>query len=220
MRLLWISHSTKKKKDWSKKTTQDYKSKIKYLKEAAQTENILDKRITELKRAHYRLLLETVKSGRKLTAAGYNIYREYLSSLLSELVQWDVLEYNPVKAIQTKDEIKTMAHRPPTKEEQSIIIRRVMATSCPYYRFLAVLYGCTIHPKEICALKIASLKKAAQVFRLVPEERSQYEHSNTKTRIEREVAIPDWVMKLLDEMNLQKYPGHCKYQLSHLLLRT
>ena len=46
----------KKKPDWSKKTRQDYASKIKYLKEAAIELGIATMRIFEIRRAHYRLL--------------------------------------------------------------------------------------------------------------------------------------------------------------------
>jgi integrase len=39
------------------------------------------------------------------------------------------------------------------------------------------------------------------MFRIVPDR----EEENSKTLIEREVIIPDWVMQLLDELKLERY---------------
>lgn len=191
----------KKAPDWSHKTKQDYKSKVKYLKQGAVSLGILDMRITEIKRFHFRNLLEKIKQTRKLTAAGYNIYREYLSSLLGELESYEIIEYNPVEKIKPKETIKTKAHRPPTKDQQLLIMNRIRDTNRPFYRFLSVLYGCTIRPKEICGLKIKHLHKLEQIFRLTPDDQS-----STKTKFEREPVIPDWVLDLLMEMKLDSYP--------------
>jgi hypothetical protein len=45
-----------------------------------------------------------------------------------------------------------------------------------------------------------NLHRLEQVFRLVPDN-----DSSTKIKIERDVAIPDWVMDLLSELNLHNY---------------
>jgi integrase len=190
----------KKSKDWSHKTKQDYSSVLKYLLEAAAAIGITYSMIAEVKRPHYKFLLDKVREIRSLSAKGYNKYRDYLSSLLGELEQYDIIEYNPVHKIKSKDTIKVVAHRPPTKDQQSLIINRVKTAHPDYYRFLAVLYGCTIRPKEITALKIKHLHRKEQIFRMVPDNKS-----STKGRIEKESTIPDWVMELLSEMNLHNY---------------
>lgn len=53
-----------------------------------------------------------------LGAKGYNRYREHLSTFLSKIEEFEIIDYNPIEKIKTKEEIKTFAHRPPTEEER------------------------------------------------------------------------------------------------------
>ncbi len=194
-----LDYAVKKKSvDWSHKTKQDYKSAVTYLKKAADILGISAFMILDLQRLHYRSILEKVRETRNLTAKGFNKYRDYLSSLIGELEQYDILEYNPIHKIKSKEVIKVQAHRPPTKDQRVSIVDRIRNDYPAYYRFLAVLYGCTIRPKEICALKIKHLHKLEQMFRITPDRQEE----NSKTLIEREVVIPDWVMIALSELNL------------------
>ncbi|MCM5528988.1 tyrosine-type recombinase/integrase [Parasegetibacter sp. NRK P23] len=190
----------KKSVDWARKTKLDFTSVIKGVKQAASACHLINEPVALLKRAHYKILLDKVIELRKFSSKGYNKYRRFLSSLLSELVEWEVLEYNPIDKIKTKDEIKTVCHRPPTQDQRLVIVNRIKTEHRPYYRFISVLYGCTIRPKEITALKVKNLHQLEQVFRLIPDD-----EGSTKTKYEREVAIPDWVLDLLMEMNLHKY---------------
>jgi integrase len=191
----------KKTKDWSKRTRQSYEGVIKYLKEAVISAGLYDLKISEMKRRHFKLLLEEVTEKRKLSAKGYNKYREYLSSLVGELIQWDAMEYNLIRDIKTKEVLKTVAHRPPTKDQRLAIVSHIKSQHPDYYRYLAVLYGCTIRPKEITGLKIKHLHKIEQVFRLIPDRIEE----TTKTNFEREIPIPNWLMDLLSQLNLHKY---------------
>lgn len=189
--------ASKKAADWSHKTKQDYSSVIKYIKEAAQQLDYAFKQVSELRKPHYKLILEEAFERRKLSAKGYNKYREYLSSLIGELVEWDIIEYNPIRAIKTKKAEEELAHRPPTQDERLLIVDRIKKDYRDYYRFLSVVYGCGIRPKEITRIQIKFLHKMEGVFRLPA--------SVTKNGKAREVVIPDWVMGLLSELNLHAY---------------
>jgi integrase len=188
----------KKKPDWSHKTGQDYSSIIKYLKQAGNALGFTYTPIKELRRPHYKLLLEEVTGLRALAPTGYNKYREFLSSLITEMVEWDVVEHNFIHDIKTKQVEKRVAHRPPTQDQRLLIVEKIKINYPEYYRFLAVLYGCTIRPVEITRLQIKHLHKLEGIFRLPAPI--------TKKGIEREVPIPDWVMDLLSELNLHAYP--------------
>jgi integrase len=179
----------KKIKDWSHKSAQDYRSIIKGLKASAP-----DLLVTEMKRRDYKELLEAVTN----SPGSFNKYRSMLSGLISELVEWDIIEYNPIRDIKTKQEQKTFAHRPPTKDERVLIVNRLKQNP-EYFRFVALVYGCGIRPKEISRIRIKHLHKQESIFRLSKEV--------TKTGNERDVIIPNWVMNLLAEMNLHNFTG-------------
>ncbi len=177
----------KKLKDWKHKTSQDYRSILKNLKRVAPTTPI-----SEMKRRDYKQLLENVSNSSK----SFNKYRSMLSGLISELVEWDILEYNPIRDIKTKQEQKTFAHRPPTQDEKKAIVARLKQYP-EYFRFVSVAYGCGIRPGEIRKIRLRHLHKQESIFRLTKEV--------TKTGNERDVYIPKWVMGLLSEMNLHNY---------------
>lgn len=189
-----------KKPDWSAKSRQDYTSKVKYIKESAYILSLLNRKVVEFKALHYAALLEHIRKTRGLSARGFNVYKDYLSALIGKLSKAEILVYNPVEKVEFKQVIKIKAHRPPTSDEKDRIISEIKADYRPYYRFLAVLYGCTIRPKEITGLKIKHLIKSLQIFRMTPDDQS-----STKTKVEREPVIPDWVMDLLIEMNLDQF---------------
>jgi integrase/recombinase XerD len=183
----------KKENQWSPKTRQDYSSAIKYLKAAAGSLHIY-KKIGEFKRVDFKLILEETYKSRRLDEKGFNRYREFLSCLVGELVEWDILETNYIRDIKKKAVSYSFAHRPPTQDERILIVNRIKNFHRNYFRFIAVLYGCTIRPKEITRIKIKYLHKMEGVFRLPKEI--------TKTRQEREVPVPGWLMDLLSELNL------------------
>jgi integrase len=186
----------KKKTDWSYKTCQDYSSVKKYTVIACKNLGI-DKKIKEFRKVDFKMILEEVTENRKLSNKGYNKYREYLSSLIGELVEWDVLESNVIRDIKTKDTQKTLAHRPPTQDQRLVIVDRIKTNHRNYFRFISILYGCTIRPKEITKIQIKHLHKLEGLFRLPA--------TITKNKVERDVAIPNWVMDLLSELNLHTY---------------
>jgi integrase len=187
----------KKKPDWSERSVQCYKSAIKVLKSSAKKVNLSELRMKDFELPHFKLLLEHVKSDRKLSAAGFNKYRSYLSGLVGEMIQWQIVKFNLVFYVKTKKEDRNLAHRPPTRDERNIIITRIKNDHPNYYRFLSVLYGCTMRPVEITRLQIKHLHIKEGVFRLPA--------ANMKTKEYREVVIPDWVLAQLMELNLHKY---------------
>ena len=188
------------KKDWSERTKETYGSCLKYLLQAADLISIAGMKVSDIKSLHCRRLLEATVKLRNLGDKGFNKYRDCLFSFLERVSKDEIIDYNPVAKIDLKDEIKTLAHRPPTDKQRSLIIDKIRTEYRPYYRFLAILYGCSIRPNEICGLKIKNLDKAAQMFRLFPDK-----ESSSKTKYEREHVIPDWVMGLLGELNLHAY---------------
>ncbi|GAC1427768.1 MAG: hypothetical protein NVS3B19_09550 [Ginsengibacter sp.] len=191
---------SKKEVEWSHRTKQEYTSVIKFIKK--QAGDLANKDILFLKRADYRNLLDRIQE-KKGSPNQFNKYRTFLSSLLSELIQYDIIEYNPVEKIKPKETVKKLSHRPPTQEQRLLIVTKIKNEHPNYFLFLCVLYGCTIRPKEICGLKIKNYEKDQQIFRLIPDKEGA-----TKTKFEREVIIPDWVIKMLDKLELEKYPDH------------
>nr|WP_231402174.1 site-specific integrase [Panacibacter microcysteis] len=101
--------------------------------------------------------------------------------------------------MKSKEEIKVFAHKPPTDLQRKLIVDKIKTDYYNYYRFICVLYGCTLRPKEITRLKVKHLVRSEQIFRIIPDK----EEGNSKTSAQRDVVIPDWLMQMLNDLNLQ-----------------
>lgn len=188
----------KKLADWKPRSVQAYQSGVRYLKKSARALNLADKRMCDFELPHFKILLEHVQKENKLSAAGYNRYRTFLSTLVSEMIQWQIVKFNLVHHVSTKQQEINNIHRSPTKDERQIITQTIRRDHPEYFRFLAILYGCTLRPEEITKLQISHLHKKEGIFR-VPA-------GGTKNKTFRNVTIPNWVMDLLMEMNLHNFP--------------
>lgn len=187
----------KKKSEWRPRTIQSHKSVIRHLLRTAKELGLSTKPVSEFTLPHFKLLLETVKEKRKLSAKGFNKYRSYLSSLVSEMMQWQIVTENLIEHVTAKTPQKTNAHRLPTADERTLILQRVRQYP-NYFRFIAVMYGTTLRPEEITKLQIKHLHKKEGVFKLSGD--------HLKDKEPRTVVLPNWVMDLLMELNLQNYP--------------
>lgn len=194
----------KKKLTWSKKTGQDYDSVVKYLLESATVTAMSQMIMADVRRKHFITILHQVQVTRKLSAKGFNKYKDYLSSIVGELVQWEVLEANSVQGIKYQPTPKIRAHIPPTDKELEKIMKKLQADYVGLYRFCAVLYGTTIREKEILALQIRDINLDDQIIKIIPNR----ERNNSKVLNEREVVIPNSLLKIFVQLNVGAFPKH------------
>jgi integrase len=187
---------------WKKKTQQDYKSSIKFLTQAAHTCGLADTPIAKLRKADYKRILESVQSTRTLEGTGYNKYRDHLSSLIGEVAEWELIESNPVETIKMQPVIKKFAHEKPTPSERIKIVEAIKENKPTFYRFCSTLYGTTIREKEILALQIGDFHLSDQVIKIVPDK----SRDNSKVLGERRIVIPDTLLKVLLQLNLEAFP--------------
>lgn len=189
----------KRKKEWTPKTQQDYGSMLKYFKKAGFESRLHDKGVHHFRGAHFKLLLETVETIRDLSHKGYNKYRDYLSTLVGEMVQWDIVEINYIHNIRSKKEPKTFAHIPPDEAQRQKIVDYIKTEHPNYYVFLCIIYGCTLRPKEILSLRVRDINFSRQEIRL--------EAKNAKTSTEGLIAMPNWLGEMLKRF-LEKHPNN------------
>lgn len=187
----------KKKAGWASKTIRCYESVTKYILEAAKELKLTDKLIVEFKKVHFKVILERTKKNRNFSPKGYNKYRRYLSGLINELVEWDIIENNPIANIKTMAVAKTFAHRPPTEEERAAIMQHLRINYPTFYRFCFTMYATSIRGKEILGLQVKDFFKKEQLFRILPI------NEKSKVKFEREAVIPNSLMEELSELNLE-----------------
>src|SRR5690606_13215354 len=104
--------------------------------------------INQLKRVHIRTVLDKAKKQRKWSNKARNKHLNHLKALLSELLQWDILEYNPAHNIKNLPVEKSMANIP-ANENQHKVIKECLENHHPYfYNFIRTIYHAGIRPNE------------------------------------------------------------------------
>lgn len=191
-----------KKPTWSSKSAADYKSVKKYLVQSATALNINSMLIGDIRKIHYKAILMNVKQARKLQASGYNKYKDYLSSLVGELAEWEIIDANYAEKIKYQSEIKKFAHKPPTERERIKISNCLKTKHRNFYRFCSTLFATTIREKELLALQLKDLDFIEQKITIIPDQAAD----NSKVKNERESVIPNTLLKLLSEVHVYNMP--------------
>lgn len=191
------------KKQLAHKSKQDYGTTVRYVVKAAQKLNVAQMAIAQLSRVHCKALIKEAMQIKDWSNKAYNKNLTFFKSLLSELVEWDVLEYNPafqIKNLATED---TQKFVPLTIEEKNIVREYLKKEHPAFLLFVTIIYATGIRPKEVLGLQIKDFNEADACFHLLPFS------EKTKTKKQRKVAINPHLLEVIKKLSLKKRnPDH------------
>jgi len=144
----------KKKLSIGKKTLSGYNGTIKFIKEAITSIHYDNLLISETKRAHIKLIMEKAKEQRKWTNNGYNKHLNHLKAILSELIQWDIIEVNPAHNIKNLSVAESEANTPASVEDIEKIKELLSSKYPDFYNFIITIFHTGIRPEEILKIKL------------------------------------------------------------------
>jgi len=185
----------KKKLTLAAKTKIDYSCTVKFTKQAIKDllfENLM---VIETKRIHIKLILEKIKNTRKWSNKSYNKNLGYLKAILSELMQWDIIETNPAHGIKSMKVGEIMANIPATDDEIVKIKEKILSDFPNFYVYLISIFHTGIRPEELLHIQLKMVNLEKNQIVLPPEI--------TKTEIERIVPINPFLKAYYQEMNIQ-----------------
>ncbi|QGK72859.1 tyrosine-type recombinase/integrase [Flavobacterium sp. SLB02] len=187
----------KKTPNLGSKTLCSYKSTSKFIKEALKATNMDNLLIAETKRIHIKLIIEKTKEQRKWSNKSFNKNLGYLKAILSELMQWDIIENNPAHGIKSLKVGEITAFTPATDDEIKLIKQKILSEFPSFYIYIISIFHTGIRPEELLhiQLKMIDLKKSQII--LPP--------GITKTDIERIVPLNPFLKAYLEEMNLSQH---------------
>jgi len=117
-----LDFSLEKKKDnIAPKSYLGYKSTVGFIKTAIFNLGLQYLNVTDTKRVHIKTILEQAKKDRSATNNAYNKYLDHFRAVLSELLQWDIIEFNPANKIDYKPVGVSRANVTATDEQHQII---------------------------------------------------------------------------------------------------
>lgn len=189
----------KKKENISKKTYSGYDGTINYVEKAVKLVGLDYLKIADTKRAHLKLVMEKCKTENKWTNKSYNKHLNHLKAVLSELIQWEVVESNPAFNIKNMPVEESIAHVPPTDEEMNTIKTELKNNHPNFYNYISVIFHLGIRPEEILLIRLSMVDMDKNLIQLIPE--------NTKNRKKyRKLPINKYLKEDLESMNFRNLP--------------
>lgn len=189
----------KKKPNISPKTYSGYSGTVNFICDAIVSIGIKSMPVTDVKRAHIKLFMETAAKKRSWSNKAYNKHLNHLKAIMAELIQWDIIESNPSYSIKNLPVEETEANVPATPRQHKIIKETLEQHHPEFYRFILTIFHTGIRPAEILQIKLNQIDLFKQLI-ILPKE-------TTKTRRKRIVPINHHLLKHYEEMQLDKYPG-------------
>ena len=189
-----------KKSKISKKSYSGYNGTVTFLKEAVDQLSLQHLKIKETKRVHIKTILLRAKENRSWSNKAYNKHLNHLKAILSELIEWDIIEVNPAHKIKHLIVNQNISNRPPTIDEHTKIKNKLIKDYPFFYNFIVTLFHTGIRPDEILQIQIRMINLKKQEIILPPEI--------TKTLKERVVPINKYLMDCFLCMNLDNYPSN------------
>jgi len=189
----------KKKPNIAKKTYSNYDGTINFIETASIKLGLDRLKIIDLKRMHVKLIIEKAKSINDWSNKAHNKHLNHFKAVLSELIEFDIIEDNPafkVKNLRVEDSI---AHIPPTDEQMKVIKTELTKNHPNFYNFIKIIYHLGIRPEEILLIKLSNIDLQKGIITLIPE--------NTKGRKKyRVLPINKFLRQDLEKMNFENLP--------------
>lgn len=188
----------KKTPNIGKKTLSGYNGTINFIKTAVKKIDMVQLPIVDTKRVHIKLIMEKAKEDRNWTNNAYNKHLNHLKAILSELIQWDIIETNPAHKINNLEVLESDANTPASSQEIEVIKKELETKYTDFNTFLITIFHTGIRPEEILKITLGMVDLENSEIVLPPEI--------TKTKRKRIVPINQHLMVHYKNMNFEHLP--------------
>lgn len=189
----------KKKVVLAKKSISDYNCTLNFIKTAIEALLLDNIPISDVKRIHIKTILDKIKEQRKSSNNSYNKYLTHFGAILSELIQYDIIEFNPADKIKHLPTEESILHNPASIKDIEKIKKELQIKDHNFYNFVSVIFHLGIREDEILHIKLSMIDFENEIITLIPK--------NTKGRKKyRVLPINKHLMAHLKKMELLDLP--------------
>jgi len=160
----------KKKSALAKKSIADYSCTLNFIKTAISDLNLDDILISDVKRLHIKLILDRIKENRKSSNNSYNKYLTHFGAILSELIQYDMIEFNPADKIKHLPIEESIFHNPASIKDIEKIKSALLDNDANFYNFVSVIFHLGIRPDEILQIRLSMIDFENEIITLIPNK--------------------------------------------------
>lgn len=180
---------SEKSRNLARGSIYNYRGCVRVLKKASVNCGIANIKIKEIQRKDLRLVLDQAREENNWTAKYRNQNLDILKSLLSVLVDMDILEYNPALKIRHERQEERVPYERLTDTEKEMIVRHISDAAPDYLDFIYFIYDTGIRPKELLLIQLFDINLTKREIRVRAEV--------AKTNRERIIPITDDMLDIL-----------------------
>jgi len=189
----------KKKPVLAKKSISDYSCSLNFIKTAINALLLDNIPVIDVKRIHVKTILDKIKEQRGSTNNSYNKYLTHFGAILSELIQYDIIEFNPADKIKHLPIEESIFHNPASMKDIEKIKKELHLKDHNFYNFVSVIFHLGIRPDEILQIRLSMIDFENEIITLIPK--------NTKGRKKyRILPINKYLMDYFKKMDLEHLP--------------
>lgn len=159
----------KKKPILAKKSISDYSCSLKFIKTAISALFLDNIPISDVKRIHIKTILDKIKEQRGSTNNSYNKYLTHFGAILSELIQYDIIEFNPADKIKHLPIEESIFHKPASLLDIEKIKKELFIKDHNFFNFVSVIFHLGIRPDEILQIKLSMIDFENKIITLIPK---------------------------------------------------
>ena len=188
----------KKKPNISPKTYSGYNGSVNFLETAINKIGLSNINIVDVKRVHVKLIMEKAKELNTWSNKAHNKHLNHFKAVLSELLQWDIIENSPAFKVDNLKVSAPDANRPASKDDMQRIRTELETNHRNFYIFCITIFFTGIRPEEILKIKLSMVNLKDSEIVLPPEI--------TKTNKKRIVPISPFLLPYYESLNFEKLP--------------
>lgn len=110
-------------------------------------------RITEVRKFHIKTVIAHLATTNNIRSGTQNNYIEFVKTMFTELVDWEVIEMSPVASLKKMAREESRMHEPLTDDELKAVSTHLKAVHYPMYVLTKIIFRCLIRFEEVLSIK-------------------------------------------------------------------
>lgn len=187
-----------KKQTLSKWSYPDYKGTVRFMEKAAKECGYIHAPVASMERKDIRAIIGAAKEKNEWSSNARNKYLSLLKSLLTVLVDEEILKYNPAHRIKDEKAPKGQGYKRLTDQEQEIVANHVYENTPDFYEYIMCIFDLLIRRKELLMVQVKHVNLQLRKLTITEDV--------AKTNTQRVIPITDNFLEILMRRQVWSLP--------------
>lgn len=163
-------------------------SSLKYIQLSIRALGYNQVEVHRITRKHIRQIMDHCEEERKLSARNWNAYRTYLAMLFEQLLEYELVENNPVKLLRKRQEDEVVRDTL-TLEQRKLLVSHLQETDPVFLRFIQIFFHSGARRTELFSLRIENIHLDKSYYQVLVKKGRK---KRWVTKVIKDIALPYW----------------------------